>query len=216
MKLIKLILIICIFSIANNYSFSQIGYKSRYRKAKTNTSASPKQTGFAKVPDYGLFYIQSALEYNKSKKGYWDIPGGKNPIIKNGKNIELWEKNGGEDQKFRFIKSNTKGYFEICVSYNKSFRANVDGGKTKNGTNLELWSNNNNNRQLFKFQHLGFGKFKIMDKNGKVITIKGRNSKNGNNIHIWDNNSGKWNEWYIINAKTGKKFVPNKFYPFYI
>ena len=58
------------------------------------------------------------------------------------------------------------------------------------------------------------GRFKIYTVNHKVLTIKGRTSKNGNNVHIWEKNSGKWNEWYLIDAETGKKFIPYEYFPF--
>ena len=131
--------------------------KEIHQVAKAAQSRESKN-GYAKIRTLRTYYIQSALEYNRSNKGYWDVPGGKNPVIKNGKNIELWEKNGGDDQKFRFKSTTKKGYYGICVSYNRNFNVNVDGGKSKNGTNVELWqSSYSKKRQMFSLYHLGNG-----------------------------------------------------------
>ncbi|MCT4615520.1 MAG: RICIN domain-containing protein [Marinifilaceae bacterium] len=153
------------------------------------------------------FYIQSAMSYG-SNGGYWDIPGGKNPSLKAGKNVEIWEKNGGQDQIFCLIKTQIDGFYEICVSYGRNYRVNVDGGKSSKGTNVELWTNNSNNRQNFRFKHLGAGRFKIYTMTNRILTLKNRQNSNGTNIHIWEDSYGKWTEWYLIDAKTKARFIP--------
>ena len=163
---------------------------------------------YSKIPQNKLFIIQSAMNYGKNTGGCWDIPGGKNPQLSDGKNVEMWEMNGGEDQYFKFAKSSMSGCYEMYVSYNSRYRVNVDGGSSKNGTNVELWTNNSNVRQNFKFKHLGNGRFKIYTSTGKILTLSGRSSNNGSNIHVWDDHNGGWTEWYLLDAKTKKKYVP--------
>ncbi len=154
------------------------------------------------------FIIQSALNYGKNKGGGWDIPGGKNPDMKNGANLEAWENNGGRDQNYVVRRGTIKGFYKLTPAHNSKYCVNVDGGKTKNGTNVELWSNNHNRRQNFRFEHQGGGRFKIYDCNGRVVGLSGRSSNNGSNIHIWEDHNGKWMEWYLIDVRTRKPYKP--------
>lgn len=154
------------------------------------------------------FYIQSVMAKG-TLKGHWDIPGGKNPALTNGKNVEVWERNGGCDQKFTLIQSPTNpGYFRIVPCNSETMRVNVDGGSTSNGTNIELWSTNWKNRQEFRFKHMGNGKFKIVAKNGRVVCLDGRSHHNGSNIHLWEDHTGPWMEWYLIDTHTTRTFIP--------
>lgn len=154
------------------------------------------------------FIIQSSINFGKNPQGCWDIPGGKNPPLGNGKNVEVWQENGGLDQHFTVIKGTIDGYYKLAPSNSPKYRINVDGGNTNNGTNLELWENNNNPRQNFMFKHLGNGKFKIYDSNGRALCLSARSSNNGSNIHIWEDHNGPWMEWYLIDAKTRKPYTP--------
>jgi hypothetical protein len=160
------------------------------------------------------FIIQSAINYGKNAGGCWDIPGGKNPTLSNGKNIEMWQENGGKDQQFSVFEGSLDGYYELAPSYNTVYRVNVDGGKSGNGTNVEIWQNNLNRRQNFKFKHMGGGRFKIMDANGRVLCLAGRSSNNGSNIHIWEDHDGPWMEFYLLDPTTRRAYIPNKEKPY--
>lgn len=162
----------------------------------------------AVIPKNRQFIIQSAMNFGRNTGGCWDIPGGKNPRLKNGKNVEVWEYNGGCDQHFSLVSSSMPGYYEIITCRNYSYRVNVDGGRTNNGTNVELWSNNSNRRQNFRFKHLGNGRFKIYTTTNRVLCLNGRRNKNGTNIHIWQDHNGSWMEWYLLDPVTRKPFIP--------
>jgi len=155
------------------------------------------------------FLIQSAMDYGRDYGGYWDIPGTPQMINK-GSNIQVWDLDGGSDRKFTLVNSSEQGYYEIYVADTKGSRVDVAGGKSNDGTNVGVWEVNNGTAQRFLFQHLGNGRFKIFDRNGKVICLASRSNKNGSNIHIWGNHDGVWVEWYLIDAQTKTVFVPTQ------
>jgi hypothetical protein len=160
------------------------------------------------MPTEKLFYIQSAINYGANTGGYWDIPGQPDPV-KDGSNIQVWTLDGGWDRKYMLLNSSEAGFYEIRIGKFVDSRVDVDNGKTANGTNIKTWSRNGNPAQRFSFVHLGNGRFKIYDRNGKAICLAGRSSKNGSNVHIWNDHDGSWMEWYLVDPKTGKAFIPD-------
>ncbi|HRX31645.1 MAG TPA: RICIN domain-containing protein [Tenuifilaceae bacterium] len=162
-----------------------------------------------KLPDYQWYHIQSAMNYGRNNGGYWDIPG--NAVrSESGNNIQVWDLDGGGDRLFCPTSPDAKGYYNIIVQNNPHLNVDVAGGKAKNGTNVGLWNANPGENQRFLFRHMGNGRFKIYDKNGKVITLANRSSDNGSNVQIWDDQDGVWTEWYLINNKTNKAFIPTE------
>ncbi len=155
------------------------------------------------------FFIQSAMNYGRDNGGFLDIPGTPT-LINKGSNIQVWNLDNGEDRKFTFINSNEVGYYEIVIGNTQDSRMDVDKGSTKNGTNVHVWEKNSGNTQKFTFSHLGNGRFKILDRNGKIVTLNNRASSNGSNVQIWDNQDGVWAEWYIVDPDTKKAFIPTE------
>ncbi len=165
------------------------------------------QIGNVEMPVGKSFLIQSAINYGKNNGGCWDIPGHPKSINK-GSNIQVWDLDGDHDRQYTILATNVKNYYEIRVGNTSNARVNVDGGKTADGTNVEVWDRDGKPKQLFRFQHLGNGRFKIFDRNNKVICLANRSSNNGSNVHIWGNHDGAWMEWYLIDANTKKAFIP--------
>lgn len=220
MKSYRKLLILLLALQISVVSFAQVGSGRNKKKNTFNDLIKAvekklhekpvKKTKYASLPS-GAFIIQSAMNYGRNKGGCWDIPGGKNPKLKNGKNVEIWECNGGKDQHFRTIWMSGQ-YYCLYSFNNRKYVVNVDGGKTANGTNVELWSKNSNNRQKLKFKHLGGGKYKIYTYRNKVLCLSNRSNKNGTNIHTWDDHNGAWTEWYILNAYTKKPILPDRYH----
>ena len=158
------------------------------------------------------YYIQSAMEYGRSSRGVWDVPG--NPKrFKSGQNIKVWDLPSHDrrspDRLFRFTKSRG-GFYEISTNLSYKSRVDVAGGKRRNGTNIHLWERNNGPAQKFRMSYRGNGRWKIYPKLGGVICLKGKKSKNGTNVHIWNNHNGPWTEWVLIPYGTNRAFKPVK------
>ncbi len=159
------------------------------------------------IPSGKSFFIQSAMNYGSNMGGYWDIPG-KPTRIEKGSNIQVWNLDEGMDRKFRLRQSPEAGFYEIQIGTTLNSRVDVAGGKTANGTNILTWEENNATNQRFAFVHLGNGRFKIYDRNGKIICLKGKSNANGSNVHIWDDHNGAFTEWYLIDAYAKTVFIP--------
>ncbi|MFO8022983.1 MAG: RICIN domain-containing protein [Perlabentimonas sp.] len=164
----------------------------------------------ANMPNGKKFYIQSAMNYGSNNGGYWDIPGVFQPNnpIKKGANIQVWNLDPHHDRQFTLVSSSINGYYEIQIGYTRSSRVDIDNGRADNGTNVKVWERNGNDAQKFKFHHLGNGRFKIYDRNGKILCLKGRKNSNGTNVHIWNDHDGSSVEWYLIDVDTKRAYIP--------
>jgi len=196
------------------------GYKDRYiahrnyiwEKMMNANAEDAKEVELKgeKVPD-GIYYIQSAMSYGKSNKGFLEFPG-KNPAwAKNGNAMDVWTKDDNPNKKFYFQKRIKSPYYNILsgeMKYRK-FAIDCQGGKTSKGTVLQSNQENYVVSQLFYLKHLGNGVFKIYNADGKIVALKtNQNNENGNKVHLWDDHNSTTAQWVLINAKTGQKYVP--------
>lgn len=155
------------------------------------------------------YYIQSAQEYGKSKKGYLDIPSS-DPVYEAGQNIQVWELDKGEDRKF-YVEAIGSGYVKLSPAHGVTLAyIDVAGNKSEDGTNIQIWDKNDSNAQKFKLKKTGEGKYKIVNANGKVLCLANRSSENGSNVHIWSDHSGAFTEWVFIDPSTNKIVDPLK------
>ncbi|MDX9771179.1 MAG: RICIN domain-containing protein [Tenuifilaceae bacterium] len=160
------------------------------------------------------FHIQSAMNFGKNNGGYWDVPGVFQPnmSISRGSNIQVYDLDVHHDRYFTFYPSSVPGYYEIQVGLTNETRIDIQGAKgpgTPNGSNVQVWDRTDLTNQRFMLHHMGNGRFKIYDQNsGKILCLKGRSNANRTNVHLWDDHNGSWVEWYLIDVKTKKAFVP--------
>lgn len=167
------------------------------------------------IPE-GIYYIQSAMEYKKSKKGYLEFPG-KNPgWKKKGNRMDIWTKDNNPNKLFYFERNFYLSYYIICSGKkgNRDYAIDCKGRKRNKRTPLHSWKKHKGASQQFKLKHTGDGKFLIVPKmNGKmcIALVDNKHANNGNKVHLWTyskDKPAKSKLWYLINAKTGKKFVP--------
>ena len=158
------------------------------------------------------FFIQSALEYGKSNRGYLDVPGDP-ATAKQDLNVKVWELGGGKDRLFKFVPSQKqKGYHNIISALPGATIAldnqGGSGNMMRNGNNIHFWTKHDGTSQSFYLQHLGGGKFRIFNYDGYNLCLDNKKSDNGTNLHIWGPQSGGWTEWYLIDPVTKQKWVP--------
>jgi hypothetical protein len=163
----------------------------------------------AEMPVGKKFFIQSAINYGKNSGGYWDIPG-KPDRIQRGSNIQVWPFDDGHDRIFTIIESPEDGYYELQVGNTTNARVDIAGGKRDDATNVQVWDRNGLQPQRFQFKHIEDGRFKIFDRNGRVLCLARRSSANGSNVHIWGDHDGPWMEWYLIDVETKEVFIPRQ------
>ena len=131
----------------------------------------------------GVYVIKSAL----NKKYVLDIEGAKKT---KGSNLELWENNGGDNQKFK-VQYLGSGCYSISPKHcGKTL--DVKGNSKKAGTNVQQWSKLNQNNQKWIIKSAGDGYYKIISKASKLcLDIPYSKANNGANVQVWTDNGGK-------------------------
>jgi uncharacterized protein YukE len=173
------------------------------------TPITSRQEGWTNMSGIGRFYIQSAMNFGKNGGGCFDIPGNNNP--KQGDDLKVWDLGaGGTDRVYSLEESTNKAYYNIIIgpSLGNDYAVDMAGNGYKNGTNIMVWKLNRKPSQNFYFKHLGDGKYKIYNQNGKIITLANNSSQNGSNIQTWLDHDGASTEWYLLDVNTKKPYVP--------
>ena len=100
-----------------------------------------------------------------------------------GTNIHMWERNGQNNQKFKFTKSGD-GYL-ITTMYGLAF--DVENGSMENFANVRQWEDNNSDCQRWipEIRDGGYVAFKNLN-SGKYMDIENESSEKGANIYAYD------------------------------
>ncbi|MBO6126641.1 MAG: RICIN domain-containing protein [Clostridia bacterium] len=134
----------------------------------------------------GIYYISSAVNKYKS---CLDICGASK---EDGANLNLWQKNETQAQKFE-IKMQKGGYYTIKALCSDKM-LDVKDASQKIGTNIQQYKNNGNQAQYWyiipDFRH--DGSFKIISVcNLLAMDVENAKNKNGTNIRCWEINNSK-------------------------
>ena len=140
----------------------------------------------------GDYVIVSSL----SKLKVIDISGGAY-IAKNGTNIQLYDKNGTEAQRWRISRNSDGTYSIINPTTGKSL--DVAGGRTEDGTNIQLYDSNGTCAQRWWIEG-DSGGYEVFSKcsSGSVLDVYGGGINNGANIQLHSSNGTEAQKWKIM------------------
>lgn len=127
----------------------------------------------------GNYVFQSALNNQK----VIDVEGGKS---QNGTNIQLWESNGTNAQKYH-VQLVSMGYYKIASAISGRV-LDVAGGVRGSGVNVHLYDYNGTDAQLWRFYNAGNGYYYIKNKLGYFIDVSNASTNNGANIQVYSGN----------------------------
>ena len=154
----------------------------------------------------GTYIISSLLNQNKNI----DVSNGNTD---NGTNIQIWENNNSNAQKW-IIEYNQNGYytFKSKLNTNKCLQAKEE--KITNSTNIQLFDCNNSDNQQFTIKHLGNGYFSIITKkdSSMYLDVDGAKTNNGTNIQLWENNGNNAQKWKFTEIIDLKQTIYNNTY----
>lgn len=133
--------------------------------------------------------------------------------ISNGTNIQPYNFNGGNGQRFNFLKtadgiSNRvieDGIYRIASALDMNMFVDVYGGYSNNGTNIHLWYRNSGNGQKYRITYLSNGYYKIstlLDLT-KVFDVAYGSIRNGANLSIFSDSNSINQQWIIKDAGNG-------------
>ena len=125
-----------------------------------------------------------------------DIYGGK---AEDGSNIQLYKIHGRENQQFKFIYNEEKGFYEI-VNPVSNKALNAYGMQTENETNVQLWERDNTCASYWKIElnNEKDGTYIISSAcSGLVMDIYGGKIENEQNIQLYERHGGQNQGWVL-------------------
>lgn len=131
-----------------------------------------------------------------SNSGFTLDAAGSTPRI--GANVSIWTKNGGKNQKWRFVPAGN-GYYYIQSVSNPNYVLDAAGKSPKRGSNVSIWTNNKGNNQKWKIEQLANGSYVIRSAANQsyVLDAAGSSPKRGANVSVWTSNGGNNQKWNI-------------------
>lgn len=174
-------------------SLLKLGYStlSKTQKFKLNKNADLK--GKQTIED-GYYFIQSS----KNTKKVIDIEGAS---INAETNVILWEKNGRNNQKFKFTYDGN-GYYTITSVKSKKVLDIAWAGKN-NESNVQQYYNTDSEWQKWIVEQNEDGSYRIISAyNGLCIDLPFGSTENGTNIQLYMGNEGA-NQKFVLEKTDG-------------
>ncbi|SFR68873.1 RICIN domain-containing protein [Anaeromicropila populeti] len=149
----------------------------------------------ASVVTEGTYYIQ-----NVNSGLYLDVADGS---ASDGTNIQQWEYNGSDAQKFKVV-SNGNGYYHILTGASGYTSCiDIENGSTSNGTNVLQWTYHGGDMQQYYITKHNDGSYAFLTKasgSASAIEIYDFSTANGGNANQWTYWGGNAQHWKLIPA----------------
>ena len=153
----------------------------------------------------GVYTIVSKLDDQK----VLDISGGS---MDSGANLQLYENNGTDAQKFIITKT---GSTYRITSLNSGMTLDIAGGSIQSGTNVRQYFNNNTAAQRWFLRNTGDGTcyFAAGNNGANVLDVSGAETADGTNLWVYAANGSDAQKFYLkavaYNPITGEFIFKN-------
>ena len=113
-----------------------------------------------------------------------------------GTNIQTYHNNGGSSQIFDVTK--VSGTLYKITARGSGKAVTVSGNQKKKGANIQLNSYKGQKGQQWRFVSTGDGYYRVKNRLGYYLDIKGAGYANGANVQLWSKNTSKGQQWRLI------------------
>ena len=143
----------------------------------------------------GVYMLYTALSPTNK---VMDIANGETA---NGTNVQLYDMNYSQAQKFRISKTGKAGTYSI-INVNSGKSLDVQNGSTANAANLQIYEPNGTTSQIWKIIDCKNGYYAIQSLLGSYIHVDSGQTANGTNIHMWNSadTTNKNCQWMLKKA----------------
>jgi GH25 family lysozyme M1 (1,4-beta-N-acetylmuramidase) len=156
-----------------------------------------------KTIDSGNYIITSALNSNK----VIDI---ENDVISNNVNVDIWERNNQNNQKF-IITYLDDGYYTI-KAFNSNKVLTVKNKSVLNGSNVVQAFYDGSDAQKWAIVSVENGYYNLVSKSsGLVLDIQGATSANGSNIEVYEKNGGNNQKFKFVKTEFSSTIENGKY-----
>lgn len=160
----------------------------------TTTPTPPTADPVSQSITDGVYVITSALNNNKAL----DV---NEASKKAGANIQLWDRNNGNAQRFQVTHLGGNQYSIINVHSGKAL--DIDGNSKQAGANVHQWTWSGSNNQRFIITPAKNGGYNIKAvSSGLFLDVYGSRTANGTNVIQWSGNGSNANQRWNFSAYT--------------
>jgi hypothetical protein len=136
-----------------------------------------------------VFYSRESAYFTMDAKG-----GG----TAEGTNIQTYHTSGSSSQIFDV--TNVSGTLYKITARGSGKAVTVAGNQKKKGANIQLNTYKGQKGQQWRFVSSGEGYFRVKNRLGYYLDIKGAGYSNGANIQLWSKNTSKGQQWNLVPA----------------
>ncbi len=171
------------------------GYTLEMTYANMKYASSPARNGTVTTIPEGIYVIRSAA----NRYYGLDIYGASTA---NGANLQLWQDNGHNAQKFKFTKNSDGTYLITNIHSGKAL--DVANWGTARGVNIGQWDATNNANQRWYVEKTKSGTYSLRNKHSNLyMDVYNGEVKNNGNIWQYDGNGSLAQQFYIEQANKG-------------
>lgn len=175
-------------------SFTQVRYpvSGGYKFAWiTNSDANSYLKTYSTISN-GIYTFNTALKSNMMLDVY-------NNQTANGTNVQIYQSNGENSQKFR-VTSVGSGWYKITNAVSGK-ALDVAGGRKGSGVNVQMYTYNGSDAQLWRFYSAGNGYYYIQNKLGYYLDVRGGGTSNGTNVQVYSRNNTNSQKWKLTTTQ---------------
>lgn len=188
---------VCSTGYVLDYAAAQTSNGTNVSVWTTHGGDAQKWTLYAgKTIENGVYTISSA--HNAAKM--LDIHGSSNA---NGTNIEIYDNNNYNNQKWR-IEYNATGDYYTFTNPMTGKLLDLSGANTTPGTNVRLWEKTNSCAQRWRIFAAEDNKYTIVStcSMARNLNLYNGSTKNGTNVQLWSIDNSNSSKWRFHNQKV--------------
>jgi len=184
------------------------GSKTSNSTSGGSTSSGTTSSGSSTIGLEGVYYIK-----NKFSGKYLDVANGSSA---DGTNIQQWEYNGCDAQKFKIVPDGSGYYYILTGASGYSSCVDIENGSTSDGANVLQWTYWGGDCQKYIITEVSSGVYAIKSKSSggaSGLDVYNWSSDNGGNIAQWSYWGGDCQLWYLEDADAlqGTYYIQSKY-----
>ncbi len=193
--------------IAKGDSVKVLGASGSYTQIKYPVSGGYKYA-FIRTADLNTYILPGVINTGGISNGTYQLVSAVNnrfvmdvngASLADGGNVQLYENNGSNAQKFQITRQ-SDGYYTIS-SVNSGKVLDCAGAGRINGTNIQQYTSNATAAQRWKITSVGNGYYTLTCKcNGLVADVSGGIGANWTNIHMYAANGTAAQKWKLVST----------------
>lgn len=170
---------------------------SRVQIWTSNSSEAQRWMITAPTIDQPIADGEYVLESGLGNRLRLDVVGSGN--IGNGTNVDIWSRNGGDNQKFKLKYDANTGYYSI--SLNNGYHLDTTSAGS-NGANVQVYQQGSGCYQQWILIPTDGQYFIVSSCQRNVLEVSGANAANGANVAVWWLNGGTNQKWTIKSSQS--------------